>query len=379
LKIVIVEDDSWIADLLRQVLLSLNPQASITVFERVTPALNHFRGAWVDLLLTDLHLPDASGLDVVTAMKRLNPGCPCILVTASIDRETVIKARKAGITDFIAKPFNVADLLKRLGTLIKTDTIPLADLEGLNDLSAFLEQRLNQTLFIPWSQPGTRQRAETLENACSVQELVRLARQEPALTAGLISAVNRADRPENAFDCLSVESAIEQLGLPASIALCQRLARSRPVLSDPRLQELATDLLAEQAKLAKILTRLADHQSIAQGPVRTAVSLCRLGEMAVLCALQNFLNFGQALDDEQLAPAIERFAPAFGNRIKVNLQLPFVIRELVGSLFKLPQGGQRKDLVLMRIAALECGLDNNPAQLAQLKQWIGLGSQDLSS
>ncbi|MFT6429098.1 MAG: hypothetical protein ACJAXR_001925 [Halopseudomonas sp.] len=54
------------------------------------------------------------------------------------------------------------------------------------------------------------------------------------------------------------------------------------------------------------------------------------------------------------------------------MKLPFLIRELIGALFKLPQSSLRKDRVIMRIAALETGLDDDPIQLSQLRQWVGL-------
>lgn len=65
-------------------------------------------------------------------------------------------------------------------------------------------------------------------------------------------------------------------------------------------------------------------------------------------------------------------APECGNRIKMELKIPSLTRELVGSVFKLPQGSLRKDRVVMRIAALETGLDDDPVELARLRKWIGL-------
>jgi HD-like signal output (HDOD) protein len=242
----------------------------------------------------------------------------------------------------------------------------------MGNIHTFLQQRLGQTLFVPWSRPDDQQTVLALNSDCNQQELVRLARLQPALLAGLIRQANSDNRTENDFDCLSAEQAICQLGLPSSIELAVRLARTGPVLFDPRLREKADQLMQQQTALAKALTRLAQHQSVDTGPVKSAVSLCRLGEMATLCAIQNFLNYGQQLEDFELDALLQRFAPEFGNRIKINLKLPFLIRELIGALFKLPQGSLRKDRVIMRIAALESGLDDDPVQLSQLRQWVSL-------
>jgi DNA-binding response OmpR family regulator len=373
LKIVIIEDDPWIAELLRQVLRSLAPNAELSQFSHVGTAVNHIKANGLDLLLSDLNLPDASGLVAVSAAKRKNPNCPRILVTSSIDRATVMAARQAGITDFIAKPFTVEKLLSRLSGLINQNgAAGAATLDGMDNIHTFLQQRLGQTLFVPWSRPEDQQAVLALNSDCTQQELVHLARLQPALLASLIRQANSDNRAENDFDCLSAEQAISQLGLTSSIDFAVRLARTGPVLFDPQLREKADQLMQQQTALAKALTRLAHHQSVDAGPVRSAVSLCRLGEMATLCAIQNFLNYDQQLKDSGLDALLQRFAPEFGNRIKINLKLPFLIRELIGALFKLPQGSLRKDRVIMRIAALETGLDDDPAQLSQLRQWVGL-------
>ncbi|MFN3581003.1 MAG: response regulator [Pseudomonas sp.] len=373
MKIVIVEDDPWIAELLRQVIGSLAPQAELNLFSQVGRAVNHIKANPLDLLLSDLNLPDASGLEAISAAKRKNPQCPRVLITSSIDRATVLAARQAGITDFIAKPFTVTSLLTRLGPVLdQHNTANPAQLDGLGDIRTFLQQRLQQSLFVPWSRPEDRQAVLALDGNCSKQELVRLARLQPVLLAGLIHQANRNEKPENDFDCLSVEQAINQLGLASSIELAVRLARTGPVLEDPLLREKADQLMQQQTVLAKALTRLAQHQSVDAGPVRSAISLCRLGEMATLCAMQNFINYGQQFDPEELGALLQQFAPEFGNRIKISLKLPFLIRELIGALFKLPQSSLRKDRVIMRIAALETGLDDDPVQLRQLRQWVGL-------
>lgn len=373
MKIVIVEDDLWIAELLRQAICNLTPDAELSVFDSVGRAVNHIKANPLDLLLSDLNLPDASGLEAIRAARRRNPDCLRVLITSSIDRATVLAARQAGITDFIAKPFSVANLLARLGKLLDQGaTANPVTLDGLADIHSFLQQRLQQSLLVPWSRPEDQQTVLALSSACSQPELVRLARLQPVLLAGLIHQANHDEGPENDFDCLSVEQAISQLGLANSIELAVRLARTGLVLSDSLLRSKAEQLMQQQTALAKALTRLAHHQSVDAGPVRTAVSLCRLGEMATLCAIQNFLNYGQPLDPQELDTLLQRFAPEFGNRIKISLKLPFLIRELIGALFKLPQSSLRKDRVIMRIAALETGLDDDPAQLRQLRQWVGL-------
>jgi DNA-binding NtrC family response regulator len=64
----------------------------------------------VDLVITDLHMPDMSGLELLTSMKAHNPAIPVILVTGygvESAREAAGKWRADG---FIGKPFKVQEL-----------------------------------------------------------------------------------------------------------------------------------------------------------------------------------------------------------------------------------------------------------------------------
>lgn len=373
MKILIVEDDQWIAELLRQVLESLDSEMELKLTSTVGQALNEIKAHTHDLLICDLNLPDGSGLGIIDACRRKSPTSHRVLITSQIDRATVMAASAAGITSFIAKPFKMENLLERLRELVNQGAPERAVvMDGVGNLQDFLTQQLQQKLFIPWSEQAAQSRVLNLDRTCSQHELVRLARQQPILLAGLMHQANGDQGGDNMFNCASVEEAIDHLGLAHSIELAIQLARTGPVLRDPLLREKAQQLMTQQAALAKVLMRLAHHQSIAPEPVKSAVSLCRLGEMATLCAIQNFVDYGQQFGPQQLDPSMQEFAPEFGNRIKVSLKLPFITRELIGAVFRLPPSSLRKDRVIMRIAALETRLDDDPAELVRLRKWVGL-------
>jgi two-component system response regulator PilR (NtrC family) len=60
-----------------------------------------------DLVITDLRMPDGTGLDVLDASKRLHPDTQVVVVTAYATAETAIAAMKAGAYDYLLKPFKV--------------------------------------------------------------------------------------------------------------------------------------------------------------------------------------------------------------------------------------------------------------------------------
>ena len=63
-----------------------------------------------DLVITDLQMPDASGLDVLAECKALHPDTQVIVVTAYATTETAIAAMKAGAYDYLVKPFKLDEV-----------------------------------------------------------------------------------------------------------------------------------------------------------------------------------------------------------------------------------------------------------------------------
>jgi DNA-binding NtrC family response regulator len=63
-----------------------------------------------DLVVTDLKLPGMSGLDFLQEAKRMNASTPMIVMTAYGSVETAVEAMKAGASDYVLKPFTMAEM-----------------------------------------------------------------------------------------------------------------------------------------------------------------------------------------------------------------------------------------------------------------------------
>ncbi|MFD0765128.1 PleD family two-component system response regulator [Mucilaginibacter lutimaris] len=116
-KIMICDDDEGILDLLEMV---FNDEGYETV-----PEINSLNIASIitkenpDLLVLDLWMPVLSGDQVLKALRN-NPetkDLPVIVISASGDGKTI--AMNAGANDFLAKPFDLDQLLGRVKTLVK--------------------------------------------------------------------------------------------------------------------------------------------------------------------------------------------------------------------------------------------------------------------
>lgn len=82
--------------------------------------LEAFRQQKVDLVLTDMKLPDKSGLYVLQGVKDENPMVPVVVMTAHGTIETAVKAVKDGAFDFLQKPVDPEHLLLTIGKALTT-------------------------------------------------------------------------------------------------------------------------------------------------------------------------------------------------------------------------------------------------------------------
>lgn len=64
----------------------------------------------VDVILSDLKMPGASGIDLVNALKKINPDISVVIMTAFATVETAVQAMKIGAYDFITKPYHLDEI-----------------------------------------------------------------------------------------------------------------------------------------------------------------------------------------------------------------------------------------------------------------------------
>jgi len=67
-----------------------------------------------ELVITDLKLPDATGLDAIAAIRADRPELPIIMITSYSSMESAIAALRAGAADYIIKPFNNDEFLEAI-------------------------------------------------------------------------------------------------------------------------------------------------------------------------------------------------------------------------------------------------------------------------
>lgn len=124
MDILLLEDDNAIGIGLSYSLK--NEGYSVTIAKTVEEALEIIRNKTFTLYILDLTLPDGSGYDVCTQIKKQGD-LPVIFLTAYDDEVNVIMGLELGADDYISKPFRVKELLARIKTVLRRYNKDTAD------------------------------------------------------------------------------------------------------------------------------------------------------------------------------------------------------------------------------------------------------------
>ncbi|MFM0327633.1 hybrid sensor histidine kinase/response regulator [Caballeronia glebae] len=108
LRVLLVEDNEQTSSAMAEVLDMLGHEVTVAV--TVGQALERAKGGPFDLLVSDIGLPDGSGLDIARAWQDLQPGKPSVAITGYGMDDDIRRCREAGFRDHLTKPVNFSRL-----------------------------------------------------------------------------------------------------------------------------------------------------------------------------------------------------------------------------------------------------------------------------
>ncbi|NDG28323.1 MAG: sigma-54-dependent Fis family transcriptional regulator, partial [Proteobacteria bacterium] len=109
-RVIVVDDERPNLDSLQRILKS--DGAQVTVYQEPAEALLAVRKSSPDILITDLRMGNWSGLELLEAVKLLDPHIEVIVMTAYGTVEVAVEAMKKGAYDFITKPLQRLQVLR---------------------------------------------------------------------------------------------------------------------------------------------------------------------------------------------------------------------------------------------------------------------------
>jgi len=108
INILLVDDEEPIREAMLLLLKASDYQTSACASGE--EALQLLAREHFDIVITDLFLPDITGIDILTKAKGLFPSIEVILITGHASAETAVRAMKEGAFDYITKPLNFEEL-----------------------------------------------------------------------------------------------------------------------------------------------------------------------------------------------------------------------------------------------------------------------------
>src|SRR3990170_6732590 len=119
--ILVVEDKESMAQMLKDTLGSEGYR--VISAKNGSEGVTYLKENRIDLVLTDLKLPEKDGMEILRISKEENQLVPVIVMTAFGSVETAVKAMKEGAFDFITKPFDIDHLLMLIRRALETQRV----------------------------------------------------------------------------------------------------------------------------------------------------------------------------------------------------------------------------------------------------------------
>jgi signal transduction histidine kinase len=155
LRVLLVEDNAGDARLLREMFSTEKPGSfELTHLLRMSEAMIHLAKGGVDVVLLDLGLPDAHGLDTVRQAHALAPNIPLIVLTGLDDEALAAEAMKEGAQDYLIKgqienralPRALRHAIERRRMQTETDVIRTQQLQFKDEFLSHVSHELRSPL-----------------------------------------------------------------------------------------------------------------------------------------------------------------------------------------------------------------------------------------
>jgi two-component system, NtrC family, response regulator PilR len=117
-RILVVDDEPSMREMLRIVLR--RDGYEVLIAENGKQALERLRSEPIDLLLSDIRMPDLSGVEVLRAAKDLNRDIVAFMMTAYASTDTAVEAMRLGAVDYFTKPFSMDELRLKVRQHLET-------------------------------------------------------------------------------------------------------------------------------------------------------------------------------------------------------------------------------------------------------------------
>lgn len=173
-RILVIDDEKPICEFCA-IALERIPNVVVTTEHRAKAALKQCESGKFDLVLTDLNMPDTSGVEVLKRVKESNPDIPVVVMTGYPSVDNSVECLRLGASDYVLKPLLLEDLLSTVNRILedkrlieenrllrrqlerKSSTVDIyGDSEGIRNVRASIEDLADTNVdVLIWGETGT--------------------------------------------------------------------------------------------------------------------------------------------------------------------------------------------------------------------------------
>lgn len=113
MRVLLADDSGTMRTIIRRALESLGITGTVEASDGLQ-AVELFKSGTFDLVLTDWNMPGKTGIEVVREIRAINKQVPIVMVTTEAEKDRVVAAIQAGVSDYLVKPFTTEVLQKKL-------------------------------------------------------------------------------------------------------------------------------------------------------------------------------------------------------------------------------------------------------------------------
>ena len=117
-RILLVEDDAPVRDRLARIIGDWPDGRLVAACATLGEATRHIGDHAIDLLITDLSLPDGHGVQAIRLLRERQPAAEAMVISVLADDRTVIEAIEAGATGYLLKDSDPIDIVAAIGDLL---------------------------------------------------------------------------------------------------------------------------------------------------------------------------------------------------------------------------------------------------------------------
>ena len=117
MRALVIEDSLEIAEVIQASLRHMDIASDC--FDKGQLGLEAMRGVEYDMLVLDLNLPDADGLEILRRIRAGGNEIPILIVSARVDVDDRVKGLDLGADDYLIKPFDLEELEARVRALLR--------------------------------------------------------------------------------------------------------------------------------------------------------------------------------------------------------------------------------------------------------------------